>query len=107
MEEFDQGERTGITHEELLKGHNTILAISMENSKRLGRIEGWMSVIPQDRHIEEHDYLKIEIEARKARRDFYRSVSERLATASILGAFGLLFTALGYGLVQWIKTIRP
>lgn len=85
----------------------SLLEIVLEMSAKLGTLEQKMNAIPQERHTQEHDYLKIEIEAKEARRDFYRGVSEKLATTTIIGAFGLLLTALGYGFVQWIQNLKP
>ena len=85
----------------------SLLEIVLEMSAKLGTLEQKMNAIPQERHTQEHDYLKIEIEAKEARRDFYREVSKKLATTTILGAFGLLLTALGYGFVQWIQNLKP
>lgn len=84
----------------------TILQLLLDMSERIGHIEQKMSVIPQDRHNEEHDYIKIEIEAKKARRDFYRGVSEKVASTTILGAYGLLLSALGYAFVQWVINLK-
>lgn len=85
----------------------SLLEAVLEMTAKLGMLEQKMNAIPQERHTQEHDYLKIEIEAKEARRDFYRGVSEKLATTTIIGAFGLLFAALGYGFVQWIQNLKP
>jgi len=85
----------------------TLMAVVLDMSERLGVMEQKMDAIPHTRHNEEHEYLKLEIEAKKARRDFYRDVSAKLATTTIIGAFGLLITALGYGFTQWLISLKP
>jgi hypothetical protein len=89
------------------KNEPTTLELLLEMSAKLGNLEQKMNAIPQERHTEEHDYLKLEIEAKKARRDFYRGVTEKLATTTIIGAFGLLLTAIGYGYVQFLISLKP
>lgn len=94
-------------HESNEVAEHSLLEAVLALSEKLSSLEQKMNAVPQDRHTEEHDYLKLEMEVKQARRNFYRGVSEKLATTSIIGAFGLLITALGYGLTQWIISLKP
>lgn len=83
----------------------TLMSVALEMSERLGVLEQKMNSIPHDRHNEEHEYLRVEIERKKAERDFWLDIRKRLATAGIISAMGLLATALWYGFAQWIKAL--
>lgn len=76
-------------------------------AEKIGTLEQKMNAVPQDRHTEEHEYMRLEIERRKAQRDFWLDIRKKLATTSILGAFSLLGMALLYALAQWIKNLGP
>ena len=88
-------------------GEQTLIEAVLDVSSKLVILEQRMSAVPEERHTEEHEYIKLEIESKKARRDFYRGVSEKPATTTIIGAFGLLLTALGYGFTQWVIGLKP
>lgn len=85
----------------------TLMEVVLEMSERLGAIETKMNAVPHDRHNEEHEYLKLEIERRAAQRDFWRDINKKLATTTIIGAFLLLGSALTYAFAQWIKNLGP
>ena len=83
----------------------TLMNLVIEMSDRLRQLEDKMNTIPLERHNEEHEYIKIEIERKAAQRDFWLDIRKKLATAGILGAMGILFTALGYAATQYVKNI--
>lgn len=72
-------------------------------SRRLAAMEEKMDAVPHVRHNEEHEYLKTMIEKEAAQRDFWRDISKRLAAAGIIGAIGLLCTAIGYAAIQFVR----
>lgn len=93
------------TNELTQTSEQTLLEAVLEMSAKLGVIEQKMNAIPHERHNEEHEYLKSEIERRKAQRDFWRDINKKLATTTIIGAFSLLGLALLYAFTQWVKNL--
>jgi len=84
-----------------------LLDAVMNLSARFGALEHKMNAIPHARHNLEHDWIKLDMERKQAQRDFWIDIHKRLATTTIIGAFGLLISALGFALVQWIISIKP
>ena len=89
------------------KAEQTLMEVVLEMSAKLVLLEQKMNAIPQERHTEEHDWIKMDMERKQAQRDFWRDIHKKLATTTIIGAFGLLITALGYGLTQWVINLKP
>ena len=81
-----------------------LTAVISELSEKVGALEQKMNAIPHDRHNEEHEYIKIEIERKKAQRDFWLDQQRKIATAGILGTIGLIIGALGYAIKQYVST---
>lgn len=84
-----------------------LMAVVLDMSERLCAMEIKMNAIPHDRHNLEHDWIKVDMERKQAQRDFWIDINKKLATTTIIGAFGLVAAALGYAVTQWIINLKP
>lgn len=81
----------------------TLLEAVIDLSSKIVVLEQKMNAIPQDRHNLEHDWLKLDMERKQAQIEFWIDIRKKLATTTIIGSFGLLISALGYAITQWVK----
>jgi len=69
----------------------------------LGKVTQRLDAIPDHKHTRHHDLLDRLIEERELRVMFWTEIRNKLATASIMGAFGILGAALLFAAKAWLK----